>query len=96
KIFNAGYENFPVAELAEKVKNTVGGDIEVVVRATNDPRSYHISSEKIARELGFVPGRGIEAAVRELKEALEDGRLRDPMNNPMYYNIRRMKEIKLK
>lgn len=96
KIFNAGYENFPVAELAEKVKTTVGGDIEVTVRDTNDPRSYHISSEKIARELGFVPGRGIEAAVRELKEALEDGRLRDPMKNPMYYNIRRMKEIKLK
>ncbi len=95
KVFNAGYENFPVRELAAKVRDTVGGEIEVIVRETNDPRSYHISSAKIARELSFVPVHDIEEAVRDLKAAIEDGRLRDPMNNPLYYNIKRMKEIRL-
>jgi len=96
KIFNAGYENYPVSELAEKVKSVIGPDVEIAVRPTNDPRSYHISSEKIKDELGFIPRHNIEEAVRGLKEAIESGHLSDPMNNPMYHNIRRMKEIQLK
>jgi len=95
KVFNAGYENFPVRELADKVKDAVGENIELVVRETNDPRSYHISSEKIKQELGFIPSRGIEDAVQDLKKAIEDGRLYDTMNNTMYYNIKRMREINL-
>ena len=96
KIFNAGYENYPVSELAEKVKYVIGPDVEVVVKPTNDLRSYHISSEKIKNELGFVPRHNIEEAVRDLKEAIEIDLLKDPMNNPMYFNIKRMKEIDLK
>ncbi|MFH1037502.1 MAG: SDR family oxidoreductase [PVC group bacterium] len=95
-IFNAGYENFTVSELAGQVKRIVGDDVEIVVEPTNDPRSYHISSKKIKEELGFAPRRTIEEAVRELKAALEDGRLKDPLNNPLYFNIKRMKEINLR
>ncbi len=95
KIFNAGYENFPVSELARRVKEIVGSGVEIIAEPTDDPRSYHISSEKIRSELGFVPRHTIEDAVRDLKNALEKGRLRDPMNNPLYFNIRRMQEINL-
>lgn len=95
KIFNAGYENYPVSDLAEKVKDVIGSDVEIVVKPTNDLRSYHISSEKIKNELGFIPEHNIEDAVRELKDAIESGLLSDPMNNPMYFNIKRMKEINL-
>lgn len=95
KIFNAGYENFPVSELARQVKEIVGSGVEIITEPTNDPRSYHISSEKIQEELGFTPRYSIEDAVRDLKEAIEDGRLTDPMTNPLYFNIERMKEIEL-
>ena len=95
KIYNAGYENYPVSELAREVKETVGGNIEIITKETNDPRSYHISSEKIKRELGFIPRHTIADGVRDLKEALESGKLINPMENPMYFNIKRMKEIDL-
>lgn len=95
KIFNAGYENFPVAELARQVKKIVGSNIEIITEPTDDPRSYHISSARIADELSFVPRHSIEDAVQDLKEAIEQDLLDDPMNNPYYFNIKRMKEIKL-
>ena len=95
KIFNAGYENFPVSELARQVKDIVGSEVEIITEPTNDPRSYHISSKKIRAELGFIPRHTIEDAVKDLKDAIEDDRLTDPMSNPLYFNIKRMKEIEL-
>ncbi|MDP8215604.1 MAG: SDR family oxidoreductase [Candidatus Euphemobacter frigidus] len=95
KIFNAGYENFTVSELARQVKEIVGAEVDIIVEPTNDPRSYHISSKKIRAELGFTPRHTIEDAVRDLKKAIENGWLKDPMNNPLYFNIKRMKEIEL-
>lgn len=54
-IFNAGYENLRVAEIAKMVREVVGPEVQIVTTPTDDNRSYHISSEKIRRELGFVP-----------------------------------------
>lgn len=95
KIFNAGYDNFPVSELARQVKEIVGSDVEIITEESNDPRSYHISSARIKEELAFVPRHSIADAVRDLKAAIQDGCLDDPMNNPLYFNIKRMKEIHL-
>ena len=49
-VWNAGYENHSVSQLADIVKNIVGDDLEVVVEATDDNRSYHISSAKLENE----------------------------------------------
>ncbi len=95
KIFNAGYQNHPVMEIAESVKNVVGSDIELEVVETDDNRSYHISSQKIADELGFKAEHTIEEAVRDLQEAFTSGLIKDSMRNPMYYNIKRMGEINM-
>ena len=94
-IFNAGYENFSVNQLAEQVKEVVGGNVEIAVSQADDHRSYHISSDKIELKLGFVPRYTIADAVLDLKKAIEKGILKDPMNNPIYFNIKRMKEISL-
>ena len=51
EIFNAGYENQPVKELAEIVKSVVGEDVKLITTPTDDNRSYHISSQKIKDEL---------------------------------------------
>ena len=57
--FNAGYQNHSIREIAEIVRRVVekefpGRDpIDVVTTPTNDNRSYHINSDKIARALGI-------------------------------------------
>ena len=45
KIFNAGYENYPVSELARQIRGIVGHEVEIITEPTDDPRSYHISSK---------------------------------------------------
>jgi len=96
KIFNAGYENKPVAEIAETVRKIAGNGVQIVTTPTDDLRSYHISSEKIKRELGFVPEQTIEDAVTQLISAFRDGRISDPMNNIRYYNIKMMQNLDVK
>ena len=57
---------------------------------TDDHRSYHISSEKIRRELDFAPKRTIDDAVRDLVTAFKAGKIPDPMTDARYYNIKTM------
>ena len=52
KIWNAGYHNLKVREIAEMVRE-IGPKVDIVVTPTDDHRSYHVSSEKIRRDLGF-------------------------------------------
>ena len=68
----------------------------LTVLPTNDNRSYHISSEKISRELGFKSTHSIEMAVRDLVEAFNAGLLPNSMTDSRYFNIKRMQELKLK
>ena len=95
KIFNAGYENQPVREIAETVKAVVGDDVKLVTTPTDDNRSYHISSEKIKEELGFVATHTIQQAVEDLCNAFDKGLLPDSMDNEMYFNIKRMQSLNL-
>jgi nucleoside-diphosphate-sugar epimerase len=92
EIFNVGSENHTVLEIARIVQRCVGADIPIEVVPTNDPRSYHVSSEKIRKKLGFQPQRSVERAVLDLKAAFDAGRISEPLTNPMYFNIKRMQE----
>jgi nucleoside-diphosphate-sugar epimerase len=96
EIFNAGYENQTVLELAETVQKVVGEDVKLVATPTNDNRSYHISSKKIAEKLGFVARHSIADASKELKEAFETGLLPDSLSDEKYFNIKRMQSAELK
>jgi nucleoside-diphosphate-sugar epimerase len=96
RIWNAGYENHTLRQLAETVRGVVGGPITLEVLPTDDPRSYHVSSERIRREFGFVPKRTIGHAVFDLNAAFKGGRLPNPMTDSRYYNIRVMQEARLK
>ena len=96
KIFNAGYENHKVSELAQITRLVVGPDVEVVTTPSDDNRSYHISSEKIRRELGFEPLYTIQDAVQGLVSAFTQGKIPDPLSGIHYYNIRQMQNINLK
>ena len=95
KIFNAGYENHPVMEIAEMVRDVVGKKVEIAVEPTDDHRSYHISSEKARRELGFVAQHTISDAAEDLVRAFHDGKVSDWANDPRYSNIKLMKAVNL-
>ncbi len=92
--FNAGYQNFTIMQLAEMVKEVVEQEyperppLEIKVTESNDNRSYHISSEKIKRILGFEAKRSIQDAVRDLCRAFKAGKLPDSFTNNWYYNVR--------
>ena len=96
KVFNAGYENHTVREIAEMVRSVVGTSTEIVTTPSDDNRSYRISSDKIRRELGFVPTHSIEDAARGLVDGFKAGRIPDPMTDIRYYNIKMMQAIHLK
>jgi nucleoside-diphosphate-sugar epimerase len=96
KVYNVGYHNFKVREIADMVRSVVGKDIEVITTPTDDNRSYHVSSERIRRELGFEAKRSLEDAVRDLQSAFKAGLIPNSMTDDRYYNIRRMQRLKLR
>ena len=95
-IFNAGYDNQTVNQIAESVRRQVGESVEIVKTSTDDPRSYHISSEKIKRDLGFVPKRSTEDGVRDLVAAFNAGKIPNPLTDIRYFNIKKMQEVNLR
>jgi nucleoside-diphosphate-sugar epimerase len=95
KVFNAGYENHKVAEIAEMVRATIGPQVNIITTSTDDNRSYHISSEKIKREIGFIPTHSITDAIRDLKKAFDGNLIPDSLTDDRYFNVKRMQKIKL-
>lgn len=93
--FNAGYENHTVDQLAAMVKEVIGSDVEILRSSADDNRSYHVSSEKIERVLGFKPKKTIQQAVIDLKDAFDGGMLPKSMTDDRYYNIKTMLKIGL-
>lgn len=96
EIFNAGYENQKVIDLANIVKKVIGSDVEIEIKESNDNRSYHISSEKIKKKLGFLTQNTIADAVEDLKNAFDKKLLENTLNDEKYFNIKKMNSINLK
>jgi nucleoside-diphosphate-sugar epimerase len=94
KVWNAGYENQTVMQIAEQVRDAVGPQVAIVTELTDDLRSYRISSQKIAREIGFVPRRTIHDAVADLVSAFRKGQIPASMTDDRYYNIRTMQRLR--
>ena len=99
--FNAGYQNHTIMEIAKLVKQVVQQElpekteIPIEITPTNDSRSYHINSDKIARKIGFKGKRGIEDAVRDLCRAFRAGTLPNSMTDERYYNVKVLKRIRV-
>ena len=96
KIYNVGYENYKVGEIAQIVKNALGGNIPIVTTPSNDNRSYHVSSKKIKEELGFEAKHSIQEAIIDLKVAFDSGNVPDSMDDIRYFNIKTMQALNLK
>jgi nucleoside-diphosphate-sugar epimerase len=96
KIWNAGRDNLKVRRIAEMVRERVGDNVEIVVTPTDDHRSYHVSSEKLHRELGFAAQRTVGNAIEDLKQAFAAGKIPDSLQDDRYYNIKRMRAVLLR
>jgi nucleoside-diphosphate-sugar epimerase len=96
--FNAGHQNHTIADLATMVRKVVEEEmpekapIRIETTSTNDPRSYHVSSRKIAERLGWRPRRTVEDAVRDLCRAIKEGKLPDSMTDDRYSNVKTLKQ----
>ncbi len=95
EIFNVGFENLKVKEIAQMVKKVVGDDVTLETTPTDDNRSYHISAKKIMSHLNFKPSFTIEDGIFELVNKFKSKKLTDTLNNEFYFNIKRMQNIKL-
>jgi nucleoside-diphosphate-sugar epimerase len=99
EIFNCGYENLSIMEIAETVKKVVAeefpdkNEIGIEVTSSDDLRSYHINSDKITEVIGFKPQYSIEDAIRDLCCAFREGKLPSSLDDDKYFNVRTMKKI---
>ena len=100
QIFNCGYQNMTIMEIAQMVKKVVEQEfpkkapIEIVTTPTDDNRSYHINSDKIKNVLGFTPKHTIEEAVRDLCRAFREGKIVNSFADDRFYNVRTLKKLK--
>jgi nucleoside-diphosphate-sugar epimerase len=96
QVFNVGFQNLPIAEIAELVRRRVADPaVTITVKPTNDLRSYHVNSDRIRRVLGFTAQSTIEDAVDSLCAAYRAGRIPDALTDPRYYNLKRMQTVRL-
>ncbi len=96
QIFNVGFKNQSVNELASDVKQVIGDDVKIINTKSDDNRSYHVSSEKIKKILGFETKYSVKDAVLDLKNAFEKKLLTNTFNDELFFNIKRMNNINLK
>ena len=96
KTWNAGYHNLKVREIANMVRDEVGKNVDIVVTPSDDHRSYHVSSEKIKKDLGFSARRTVSDAIVDLAQAFNTGKVPNAMTDDRYYNIKRMQALKLR
>lgn len=96
EVFNISHSNLPVLEIANLVKKVLAdGRIKLEQVDTQDIRSYHLNTKRMAHILKFQPSYSIEEAIISLKKAYDQGLFIDALNNPLYHNIKMLKQLKL-
>lgn len=86
-VFNAGFENLSILEIAHLVQKYVPAEIKIT--PSNDPRSYRLCSDKL-RNTGFFPKKNVEMAIQEIVACYKNGRLK---NNSQFYNLKTMQQL---
>ena len=84
-IYNAGFENISILDIARIVTGFVPA--EIVVSESNDPRSYRQNSDKLLAT-GFTPQYRVEDAIKLVIEGYRAGKIVYEEN---CYNIKAMK-----
>ena len=85
-VYNAGFENLTVLEIAQTIARELPAPIDV--RPSTDPRSYFVCSDKLLGT-GFTPQKTVQMAIREMAAAFREGRLKD---EPISYTVHWMRQ----
>ena len=102
EIFNIGYQNLSIMQIAEKVKKVVKKefpeiqDVAIIKESSDDKRSYHINSDKIQKILNFSPKHSVEDAILELCNAFKNKLITNSFDNDFYFNVKRLQNIQAK
>ena len=96
QIFNVGFQNMPVLQIANLVRNSFKSNINISVEETDDNRSYHISSKKIENQLNFKIKYTVDDAIKDIIESFEKNKFKNSLENENYFNIKKMNSINLK
>lgn len=91
-IFNLGFENLTIANMAKRIQKILKLDSKISIKSSNDLRSYRQNSDRIIRE-GFKPQKKIEDAILEIKKQFEEKKIKKKNN---FYRINTLKMIKAK
>lgn len=85
-VFNAGFENITILDIANLITKYL--PVEIAVTESNDPRSYRINSDKLLAT-GFTPKKTVEHAIQEIIESYRSGDLKD---EDQFYNLNWMQK----
>ena len=100
QIFNVGNQNMSINKIASMVKKLVekkyNKKIKIIKEKSKDIRSYHINSDKIKKILNFKPKRKIEHAILEMCKAYELGKIPNSFSDVNYFNVKKLKLLKVK
>ena len=88
-VYNAGFENISILEIAELVTKHL--PVEIEITDSNDPRSYRINSDRILAT-GFKPKKKVEDAIIEIIDKYNLGILKDENK---FYNLKWMQANRL-
>lgn len=83
-IFNAGFENLAIRDIALMVAIHTGASIEAA--NSNDPRSYRLNSDRLL-SAGFTPKKKVTDAIIEIIEKFKSGELKD---EPQWHSLKAM------
>jgi nucleoside-diphosphate-sugar epimerase len=85
-VYNAGFENLSIMQIAEMACEMT--DAKITVHPSNDPRSYRVNSDKILTA-GFKPKKSVGHAIEEICSAFRAGKLND---DPRFHTLQWMQE----
>ena len=85
-VYNAGFENISILDIAERVAQQV--EAEIVVTESNDPRSYRVNSDRLLAT-GFRPKKTVDDAISEIIQKYKSGELKD---EERHYNLKWMEK----
>ena len=89
-IFNTGFENISILDIAKKISKFTG--CKILVKKSNDPRSYRLDSTKILLK-GFKPKKNVDTAIYELIRFFENTNFKKTYKN---INLELMQKIKVR
>ena len=86
-IYNAGFENISILDIANKVCNQIPSEINVT--ESDDPRSYRLNSDKLLKT-GFQPKWNVDNGIQEVINAYQESKFKD---EDRYYNMKIMMKL---